>query len=115
MTTVFVWVRSQEHGVEKCVWLVASPLFQSAVPDPSFPGRSLVLANRLSLKLNSHRSSARVVVHWGELTSMNPCGNCSLYYLEKEPIETDCRTVIYLVRPRLELMPLIAAQVSRRI
>jgi hypothetical protein len=38
--------------------------------------------------------------------------SCSLYYLEKDPIETDCRNVIYLVRPRLELMPLIAAQVS---
>mmetsp|Transcript_30543 Transcript_30543/g.58825 ORF Transcript_30543/g.58825 Transcript_30543/m.58825 type:complete len:626 (-) Transcript_30543:289-2166(-) len=35
----------------------------------------------------------------------------NLYYLEREPIDTDCKSIVYLVRPRVELMPLIASQV----
>eukprot|EP00854_Cymbomonas_tetramitiformis_P026746 gene26746-32861_t len=34
-----------------------------------------------------------------------------LYYLEKEPPDTEVRNIVYLVRPRLELMQLIAEQV----
>jgi hypothetical protein len=35
----------------------------------------------------------------------------NLYYLEAEPAWFDARAVVFVVRPRVELMPRVAAQV----
>ena len=87
--------------------------------DPSLAGSLTVLVQTSTLKARPESRCQRSVLagvssdtHKHVMVStLQEHGVDQLYYLETAPLNTDADAVVYLVRPRVELMPGVAAQV----